>query len=111
MRSLPIFLAWVSTWRYRERRAATPTPTRLFSTRVSSSGCNIEVIVPTLSSYRSGNRFPQHILLDPVHRQPAAVELDHREPLAVAPLELGHAGDVDLVHLEGELGPQPGELL
>src|SRR5712691_4480134 len=28
MRSLPIFFAWVSTWRYRERRAATPTVKR-----------------------------------------------------------------------------------
>ena len=30
IRSLPIFFAWVSTWRYRLRRAATPTVSRSF---------------------------------------------------------------------------------
>jgi hypothetical protein len=35
-----------------------------------------------------------------IDRDPFAVDLDHRQPLAVAPLQSGIAGDVDLVDLE-----------
>src|SRR5262249_12894019 len=91
------------------------TPTRLFSTRVSSSGCNIAAIVPKVPPRRSVNRpaegVTQRVLLDAVHRKPPAVELDHGQPLPVAPLQLGDAGDVDLGQREPQLGPQPGQLL
>ena len=38
-----------------------------------------------------------------------AVDLDHREPLPVARLELGVAGDVDLLERERQLRPDPVE--
>ena len=41
-----------------------------------------------------------------VRERPAAVDLDRREPLAVPSLELGNAGDVDLVEVELELALQ-----
>ena len=54
---------------------------------------------------------PQRCRLDPVDRDPVALDLDHRDPLAVAPLELRHAGDVDLLDVEAELGGQCPELV
>jgi hypothetical protein len=52
----------------------------------------------------------QRSLLDPVHRDPLAVDLDHGDPLAVTALEVRDAGDVDLVYLEAELGGERPEL-
>ena len=52
----------------------------------------------------------QWSLLDAVDGDALAVDLDHRDPLAVAALELRHAGDVDLVDLELELGRKRPEL-
>ena len=52
----------------------------------------------------------QRGLLDPVHRDAVAVDLDHRDPLPVAALELRDAGDVDLVDLEAELRRESREL-
>ena len=45
-----------------------------------------------------------------VGEDPLAVELDDREPLAVAGLELRVARDVDLLELEAELGAELPEL-
>jgi len=45
----------------------------------------------------------QRGLLDPVHGDPFAVDLDHGDPLTMAALELRDACDVDLVDLEAEL--------
>jgi hypothetical protein len=45
-------------------------------------------------------------LVQVVHERPLAVDLDHREPLAVARLELGVAADVDLPQVELVLLPQ-----
>ena len=39
-------------------------------------------------------------LVEVVDEGPLAVDLDHRQPLAVAPLQLGVTGDVDLSELE-----------
>src|SRR4051812_18529755 len=56
MRSLPIFRAWVRTCRYRERRAATPTPTRLSLARTPSTGlCNIRRLCPRTTSAEGRN--------------------------------------------------------
>jgi hypothetical protein len=52
----------------------------------------------------------QWSLLDAVDGDALAVDLDHRDPLAVAALELRRAGDVDLVDLELELGRECREL-
>jgi hypothetical protein len=52
----------------------------------------------------------QRGLLDTVDGDPFALDLDHRDPLAVALLELRDAGDVHLVDLESELGGQRAEL-
>ena len=41
--------------------------------------------------------------LDEVRERPLAVDLDDREPLAIAGLELRIAADVDLLELEAEL--------
>jgi hypothetical protein len=49
--------------------------------------------------------------LDPVNGDLLAVHLDHRDPLAVALLELGDPGDVDLRDGEAELGRERAELL
>ena len=49
--------------------------------------------------------------MDVVGEDPLAVDLDHREPLAVARLELRVAGDVDLLEREAELGAELLELL
>jgi hypothetical protein len=42
--------------------------------------------------------------LDPVDGEPFPVQLEHRDPLAVAPLELRVARDVDLLGLVAERG-------
>jgi hypothetical protein len=44
-----------------------------------------------------------------VGENPFAVDLDHGQPLAVARLELGLAGDVDLLELELLFGSQLGQ--
>ena len=49
--------------------------------------------------------------MDVVGEDPLAVNLDHREPLPVAGLELRVAGDVDLLEREAELGAELLELL
>jgi hypothetical protein len=49
--------------------------------------------------------------LEPVHGDALTVHLDHRDPLPVGPLEVGDAGDVDLVDLEAELGRERAELV
>jgi hypothetical protein len=41
--------------------------------------------------------------VDVVGEDALAVDLDHRQPLAVAPLELGVAADVDRLELEPQL--------
>ena len=48
--------------------------------------------------------------MDVVREHPLAVDLDHREPLPVAGLELRVAGDVDLLEREAELGAELLEL-
>jgi hypothetical protein len=54
---------------------------------------------------------PEGGLVEVVDEGPLAVDLHHRQPLAVALLELGHAGDVDLLELEAELVAQARQLL
>jgi hypothetical protein len=49
--------------------------------------------------------------LDVVRADALAVDLDHRDPLAVARLELGVVVDHDLVELEPELVAQRVQLL
>ena len=46
----------------------------------------------------------------PVDGDSLTLELDHGDPFAVGPLELGDAGDVDLLDLEAELGAEPLEV-
>ena len=45
-----------------------------------------------------------------VREDPLAVDLDHRQPLAVARLQLRLTGDVDLLELEALLAAQLGQL-
>jgi hypothetical protein len=52
----------------------------------------------------------ERLRLDAVNRDPFSVDLDHRDPLAIPPLELGDARDVDLDHLEPELAGEAREL-
>src|SRR6476646_9239506 len=109
MRSLPIFLAWVRTWRYRLRRAATPTVNRSATAAPCVAVFNTAPIVPariipcvgplearTLCVQFANKRG----LVEVVDEGPLAVDLDHRQPLAVALLELGHAADVHLFEVE-----------
>jgi hypothetical protein len=53
----------------------------------------------------------ERVLVDVVREQPLAVELDDGQELAVAGLEVGVAGDVDLDELELQLAPERDELL
>ena len=46
-----------------------------------------------------------------VDEGPLPLDLDNRQPFAVARLELGVAGDVDLLELEVKLGAQDGKLV
>src|SRR6476620_7790453 len=109
MRSLPIFLAWVRTWRYRLRRAATPTVNRSATATPCVAVCNTAPIVPariitcvgplearTLCVQFTNKRG----LVEVIDEGPLAVDLDHRQPLAVAHLELRHAPDVHLFEVE-----------
>src|SRR6476469_3314453 len=109
MRSLPIFLAWVRTWRYRLRRAATPTVNRSATATPCVAVCNTAPIVPariipcvgplearTLCVQFANKRG----LVEVVDEGPLAVDLDHRQPFAVSLLELRHAADVHLREFE-----------
>jgi hypothetical protein len=49
--------------------------------------------------------------VDAVVRDLPSTDLDHRDPLPVAALELGHAGDVDLLDRESELRRQRAQLI
>src|SRR3954447_8198019 len=114
MRSLPIFFACVSTWRYRDRRAATPTVTRFSATRAPSveEVCNMhEPLCPrlgrTVRVVTKSLRRPefvqppaQRLLVDEVDERALAGDLDDGQPLTVALLEVGDAGDVHLRELE-----------
>src|SRR5436309_5391147 len=113
MRSLPIFLACVSTWRYRLSRAATPTVNRSATTtpsrvvicdmaihcaRASPEPLRLPSAVPSGASLcelaAEGGR------VDVVDERALAADLDDRHPLAVARLECRIAADVHLRQLE-----------
>lgn len=53
---------------------------------------------------------PERVLLHEVRERPFAVDLDDRQPLAVARLEDGVAADVDRLELEAELRAEGGQL-
>ncbi len=53
-----------------------------------------------------GERAPDSLGPDVEDGDPPALQLDHRDQLAVAPLELRVAADVDGAKLEAELRPQ-----
>src|SRR3954452_20488492 len=102
---LPIFRACVSTWRYRDRRAATPTFKRsatrppfywlYFVTALS--------VVPACLRLRLCNRTTERIRMDEVGKAPPSVDLHDRDPLAIFRFELWVAVDRDLPQLEAEL--------
>jgi len=48
---------------------------------------------------------PEHAGVDEVDEGSLPVDLHHRQPLPVLRLELAVAADVDLLELEGQLGP------
>src|SRR5262245_24969961 len=115
MRSLPIFLACVSTWRYRLSRAATPTVNRSVTPTPCVAVCNTAGIVPG-GSIPCVSRFSGPTLcvypaqecggVQVVHEGPLAVDLDDREPLAVPRLKLRIAADVDLAESRALLLPE-----
>jgi hypothetical protein len=59
----------------------------------------------------SGEARAQRALVDPVDREPLAVELDDRDGGTMRALELPVTRDVHLAQLEAELGLQALELL
>src|SRR5215210_2262404 len=119
MRSLPIFLAWVSTWRYRLNRAATPTVSRSLLTplpwtvvcNTAQPFCQYRAApcVGQLQAPRSGGSLcaleptPERGLVHVVREDPLAVDLDDGNQLAVGGLELRVPVDGDLLELEPEL--------
>jgi hypothetical protein len=48
---------------------------------------------------------PQRVRRHEERERPLAVDLDHRQPLPIAALQLGVAGDVDLLELELDVRP------
>jgi hypothetical protein len=58
-----------------------------------------------------GQSAAERLRVDVVGEDPLAVDLHHREPLPVARLQLGVAGDVDLLEREAELRAKLLELL
>ena len=69
-------------------------------------GCAGGLSAPTLCAQLAEERS----LVQVVDERALAVDLDHRQPLAIASLELGVAADVDLAQLELVLLPQRCEL-
>ena len=67
---------------------------------------------PLRAAWHSGHGqlAPQGRLVDVVDEGALAVDLDHRQPLAVARLQLGSSGDVDLRVRETELALQRRDL-
>src|SRR4051794_31307552 len=113
MRSFPIFFAWVRTWRYRLSLAATPTVSRSVTVTPCVAVCNTPVIVPARFGTCAGPLRSRTLCVqfadkrggvEVVDEGSPAVDLDHRQPLAVALLELGHPADVHLFELELVLG-------
>jgi hypothetical protein len=51
-----------------------------------------------------GHLAAKRVWIDVVDEGPLAVDLDHREPLAVLGFELGVASDIDLLEREGYVG-------
>src|SRR5829696_165020 len=113
MRSFPIFRACVSTCRYRESRAATPTVSRSFALGCGGACNDTRPLCQPLSQPWKLSRTPalclclcglqtadQRVGMDVVGEDALPVDLHHRQPLAVAGLELRIAGDVDLVEIE-----------
>src|SRR5579884_2512181 len=66
-------------------------------------------LCPNAPSGEVGTRAERR-LVDAVDGHPLPVRLDHGQPGPVDPLELGVAGDVELLEVEAELLPQPLEL-
>ena len=116
---MPIFFAWVRTWRYRLRPSGdadrqpisrrglaaefvTPHKDSCISAPLLASGC---YKVPSQES-ACASLAPQCIGWHEVDERLLAVDLDDRKQLAVARLELGVAVDRDLLELEAELVPQ-----
>src|SRR5437763_16444472 len=98
MRSLPIFLACVSTWRYRLSRAATPTVNR--SATATTLSPRLPFVTARALCQRlsgavavgsAGQPSPQRVGRNVVHEGPLAIDLDHRQPFPVAHLELRNA--------------------
>jgi hypothetical protein len=56
------------------------------------------------------NRTSERVELDVVREAPPAVDLDHRQPLAIGGLESRVSADVDLAQLEPELVSEPPQL-
>src|SRR5688572_8843873 len=110
IRSLPILRAWVRTWRYRLRRAATPTvrrsvtcsPPRKFVTKRhdSASGSSGGEEEPFASGAQTAAKA---LGVDEIRERELVVDLDHGKALPVPRLELRPAADVDDLELEAEL--------
>jgi hypothetical protein len=101
---LPIFFDWVSTWRYRESRAATPTVSRSLFVRVSLA-CNTAPscsspaasgVAATVPLTLCADFAPKRARIDVVDERAVSVDLDHRQPLPIPRLQFRVAGDVDL---------------
>src|SRR5215475_12508658 len=98
----PIFRACVSTWRYRDRRAATPTFKRSATRPPSFDFVTPFSVLASPSGARLCNRPAQRVGVHVVDETAPAVDLDHRDPLPVGGLELVVAVDRDLLQLEAE---------
>ena len=72
-----------------------------------SGGFSTERTCSAACRVRAGAEFGR---FHPIDRDSLTFQLDHREPLAICPLELRDAGDVDFVDLEPELGAKSLEI-
>src|SRR4051812_44083278 len=87
------------------RKARMETPPPLLSSRQSPGGARTFHAGARHSPSCGVELAPERVREHEVDERALAVDLHHREPLAVPRLELGVAGDVDLAQLERPPGP------
>src|SRR6201986_1488013 len=109
IRVFPIFRACVSTWRYRDRRAATPTFRRSATRPPWLDFVTAFSVVASRLAARLCNRPAERLGMDVVHEAAPPVDLDDRDRLAVGRLQLGIAVDRDLLQLEAQLVVRRGD--
>src|SRR5215218_3321212 len=115
--SLPIFRAWIRTWRYRDRRAATPSDSCSPSPRRPSStvaavpeGPPVAPSTLMVGEYPScgpeSKRQPHRLVVEHQLADDLTVDLDHGDALEIGGQQRVVAVDVDLAQREPAAGAE-----